>query len=95
MITTDQLFQCFFFLFSLLQIVCCIVTTYSYQTIIYLVRMGAGCANNLPLFFFIFRFSFYVVRPHGTIIRPEKEDNTSAKNPEVDDIMGENCEFCV
>ena len=40
--------------FPFLQIICCIVITYFWQTILYFVCMGAGCANNLPWFFFFF-----------------------------------------
>ena len=39
--------------FPFLQIICYIVTTYFWQTILYLVCMGTECANNLPWFFFV------------------------------------------
>ena len=45
--------------FPFLQIICCIVTTYFWQTILYLVCMGAECANNLPWLFFFFFFSLH------------------------------------
>lgn len=41
-----------------LQIICCIIITYFWQTILYLVCMGAECANNLPWFFFFLSLYF-------------------------------------
>lgn len=52
--------------------------------------MGIVHANNFPCAFFMFNFSLYVVRSHGTTTGPKIEDYTSARNPQVDDIMGEN-----
>ena len=49
------------------------------------------CTDKLPFFLsvclFVFKFSLYMVRPLGTIIDPEREDHTLARNPGMGDIM--------
>lgn len=88
-IALEQLFSVLF-LFTLFQIVCCIAIAYVIQTTAYL-AWGGECVQISCLCFlvclFVFKFSLYMVRPLGTIIDPEREDHTLARNPGMGDIM--------
>lgn len=87
-IAIEQLFQCFvLFLFTLFQIICCVAIAYFNQTTAYL-AWGVGVCVQIIAFglFFVFKFSLYMLRPHGTTISLERENYTLARNPEVGDI---------
>lgn len=89
-IAIEQLFQCFvLFLFTIFQIICCVAIAYFNQNTAYLAWGGVGVCVHIICFwsFFVFKFSLYMLRPHGTTISLEREDYTLARNPEVGDIM--------